>query len=161
MTRVEATISSHLRGLRKLWRRIRQCKLFQGRTIKIMRSVKEIKMLFLNQNYCEFLKPKVGLNILPMLRVCHSRSFLFTLALKTKTCVMPLLVPALSKFSPSPIKFMVPYKLPMGSWSGVGASPITYRIWWEIVLWIWGMSKALTFRVESHSWQGLHWESIG
>ena len=115
LTRVEATISSHLRGLRKLWRRIRQCKLFQGRTIKIMRSVKEIKMLFINQNYCEFLKPEVGLNILPMLRVCHSRSFLFTLALKTKTCVMPLLVPALSKFSPSPIKFMVPYKLPMGS----------------------------------------------
>ena len=75
-------------------------------------------------NYCEFLKPKVGSNILPISRVCHNRSFLLTLALKFRTCVMALLVSTWLKFSPDVIKIMVPYRLPMGSWLGIGTSTI-------------------------------------
>ena len=56
---------------------------------------------FLDSNYCEFLKSKVGLNTLPMSRVCHNRSFsdeFLTLDSKLGTRVM-----ALSRF---PIDFI-------------------------------------------------------
>ena len=42
------------------------------------------------------MKLEVGLDLLPMSRAYHNRSFLLTLALKTNTCVMALLVPTLA-----------------------------------------------------------------
>jgi hypothetical protein len=39
----------------------------------------------LHSNYCGFLKPKVGPNILPTSTIYHNHSFLLTLTLKTKT----------------------------------------------------------------------------
>ena len=45
-----------------------------------------------------------------------NHSFLLTLATKTRTCVMTLLVSAWLKLSPCLIKISGPYKLPMGSW---------------------------------------------
>ena len=59
-----------------------------------------------------------------MSRVYHDRSFLPTLALETKICVMVLLVLALLKFNLNLIKIKESYRLTMGSWSGVGASTI-------------------------------------
>jgi hypothetical protein len=53
-----------------------------------------------------------------------NHSFLLTLALKTKTCVMALLVLASSKFSPNLIEIMDPYRLPMGSLPGTCTSTI-------------------------------------
>jgi len=70
------------------------------------------------------LKPKVGAHILPMSKVYHNRSFHLTLAPKPKTCVMALLVMAWSKFNPAFIEIIAPYRFPMGSWSGIGASII-------------------------------------
>ena len=58
-----------------------------------------------------------------MSRVCHDHSFLLTLALQTRTCIMmTLLIPIWSKFSLSLIKITVPYQLPMGSWLGIETS---------------------------------------
>ena len=51
-------------------------------------------------------------------------SFLLNLALKTRTCVMALLVTAWSEFSPNFIEFPVLYGLMMGSWSWINASII-------------------------------------
>ena len=54
----------------------------------------------LNRHWCKFSKPKVGLNLLPISRFSHNHSFLLTLALKTRTHVMALLVPPWSKSKP-------------------------------------------------------------
>ena len=59
-----------------------------------------------------------------MSQVCHNCSFLFALALKTRTCVMALLDPTRLKFSPSLMEIPVPYRSPMGSWLGIEASTI-------------------------------------
>ena len=67
---------------------------------------------------------------LPMSRVFHNRSFILTLILKINTCVMTLLVLARSKLNSNLIKIVVPYKLPMGSWSSIGTSTIDYVAWW-------------------------------
>ena len=48
-----------------------------------------------------FMTPKVGMNMLPLSRVCHNRSFIPTLARITKTYVMALLVPVRSKPNPN------------------------------------------------------------
>ena len=158
LTTVKASITDPLRD----W----QCNFFMCRKIEIMRTpplkkIKNKKSIFIFfQNYYEFLKLKVGLNILSMFRVCHKCPFLITLALKTRTFVMALLIPVWSKFSPSLVRFPVPYKLSMGSSLGIGVSTITYRIWWEVVLWVWDMSKALTFRVKPHLLVGPHWDPI-
>lgn len=61
---------------------------------------------------------KIGPNILPMSWVYHNFSFLLTLALKTRMCVMTLLVQAWSKFNPNLIEILLPLRLPMGSWLG-------------------------------------------
>jgi len=63
-----------------------------------------------------------------MSRVHHNRSFLFALALKTKTCVMILLAHAWSNFGPNLIEIPVPYRLPMGTQSGIGASTIKQEL---------------------------------
>ena len=79
-----------------------------------------------------------------MSRVSHHCSFLLTLAFKTKTCVMTLLVPAWSKLSPNLIEILAPYRLPMETWSGLGASTI-----WVI---------AKVFRLPNRcSWKHLGW----
>jgi hypothetical protein len=60
-------------------------------------------------------EPKVGLNILLMFKVYRFNcSFLLTLALKTKTCVMALFVPTWSKLNPSLIEIPRPCRLMMG-----------------------------------------------
>ena len=51
-------------------------------------------------------------------------SFLLSLALKPNTRVMMLLVPTRSKFNPNMIEILVLYRLPMGSWSGIGTCTI-------------------------------------
>lgn len=56
--------------------------------------------------------------------VPFKRSFLLTLAPKTETCIMALLVLAWSKFSPNPVEIPVPYRLSMGSWLGIDSSSI-------------------------------------
>ena len=65
-----------------------------------------------------------------MSRVCHNRSFLLTSALKTTTRVMTLLVHTTwSKLNTNLIKIPVPYRLPMGSWLGIGATT-KVKCWW-------------------------------
>ena len=51
-------------------------------------------------------------------------SFLLTLALKTRTCIITLLIPAWLKFNPNLIEIPVPYKFSMGAWSGIGANTV-------------------------------------
>ena len=66
-----------------------------------------------------------------------NRTFLLTLALKTKTCVMTLLVMTLSKFqswpnekfNPNHIEIVVPYRLMMGSRLGIGTSSTNPNAW--------------------------------
>ena len=48
----------------------------------------------LNWNFCKFLKPKVGMNILAIFKDCHNCSFLLASTLKTKTCVRALIIPS-------------------------------------------------------------------
>lgn len=73
-----------------------------------------VNFLILVLKYCEFfLKPKINLKRLSMSRVYHDRSFLLTLAHKTRTCVMALLVPAWTKFNHNLIEMPVPYRLPV------------------------------------------------
>ena len=53
-----------------------------------------------------------------MSRVCHNyffnHSFLLTLALKTRTCIITLSVPALLKFDPDLIEILVAYRFADG-----------------------------------------------
>ena len=72
-------------------------------------------------------------NCLESLIIAHFSLPLFTLALKTKTCVMALLIwhethsiLTISKLSPNLIEITVLYRLPMGSLLGTGASTIIY-----------------------------------
>ena len=68
-----------------------------------------------------------------MSRIRLNRSFLLTLALKTKTRVMTLLAPAWLKCSPNLINILVPYRLPIKYWNtGIGTSTIRLP-WWEVV----------------------------
>ena len=83
----------------------------------------------LNWNYPAFSKPKVGPNTWPMYKVYHNRSFHHIVALKTKACVMALLVPTWSKLSPNLIKTSIPYRSPMGSWLGIGISTLPWTPW--------------------------------
>ena len=57
-----------------------------------------------------------------------NRSFLLTLALKTRTCVMALLIPTWSKLSHDMMEILVSYRLPMGSRWGRGAFTIMHMI---------------------------------
>ena len=116
-SRVEAPITNQM--LCQISRIRRRCKFFPCRKIEIMRTTNLLVISFLKLKYCEFLKPKVGPNILPMSKVCHNCSFPI-LALKTKTCVMTLLVPTWSKCSPNLVKILVPCRLLVRLWSGIG-----------------------------------------
>jgi hypothetical protein len=79
--------------MRHIWRSIRRCESFPCRKIQNQEEL----IILIMWIYYEFLKLKVGPNILRMSRVCHNHSFncsfLLALALKPRTCVMALLVP--------------------------------------------------------------------
>lgn len=70
---------------------------------------------FLELKNYEFLRLKVGPSTLPMSRFCLRRSFLLTIALKMRTCVMALLVPPQLKFNSTLVDTTLPYRLPVGS----------------------------------------------
>ena len=59
----------------------------------------------------------------------HCNCSVLTLAIKTKTCVMTIMVSAWPKIRSSLIKILVLYRIPMESWSGPGASTVV--VMWE------------------------------
>lgn len=99
--RVDApTTTDHFRDL---WKYTAVQVFFPCRKIEIRRVVKFLRRLYsLKWDYCEFLKSKARLNILPMFRVCHVIPPCLTLG--TKICLMVLLVLAWSKVDPSQIE---------------------------------------------------------
>ena len=80
-----------------------------------------------NWQHCKSIIPIFDPNISPISRVCHNllifnRSFLLTSALNTETCVTTLLIMTRSKLTPSLMEIPIPYRLPTGPQSGIGAS---------------------------------------
>ena len=61
-------MTNHLRDYAPNLKNLRRCKYILHRKIKIMRIANFSVILFLNVKYCEFYKPRVGPNILPMSR---------------------------------------------------------------------------------------------
>ena len=88
-------------------------------------------ILFLKWNNYEFWSQKFAQaysQCLELTMTAHfDYSFLLTLTLKTRTCVVALLVPTCSNLNPNLIEILIPYKLPMGPWLGIGASTIAYN----------------------------------
>jgi hypothetical protein len=82
--RVEAPIPDHLRDSAPNLEKYKVVQILPCRKIEIKKIVNFLVFLFLKLNYCKFLKSKVGLNILPIARVCHNCSFLLALVSKLK-----------------------------------------------------------------------------
>ena len=74
---------------------------------------KKIVILFLTLNVVNFWSQKLAWTYCQCLEfaiiVHFNRLFMLTLAIKTKTCVMALVILARSKFSPNLIEILVPY----------------------------------------------------
>ena len=103
---------------------MRWCKYFLCRKIKIKRIVIFFGNFILSiEMIVNFWSQKLAQTYyqsLEFVKTAHfNHSFLLTLALKTRTCVMTLLIAAWSKFRPSLIKILVPYRLPIDAlWIG-------------------------------------------
>ena len=68
--------------MRQIWRSTRRCTFFAFAKFSVIS--------FLTLKKLGILKLKVDPNTLPMSRICHNHSFLLTLALKTRACVVAL-----------------------------------------------------------------------
>ena len=113
-------MTKHLRGSAPGLENLRRCNFFPCKKIKTMRTAKCLVIFFpLKLKLLHFFgSQKLSQNILPMSEVYRTthlnHSFLLTLALKTMTCFMALLIPASS----------ISYRLSMGYWLRIG----TYTI---------------------------------
>ena len=123
LSRVVVFIIHHLRYYASYLEKYKVVQFFPCMKIEIKRIIIFLVILFLNLKYLEFLSQKLSkhiTNVWSLLTASFNCSFLLALVIKTKTCVMALLVPALSKSNPSLIKILIPYRMPMGSRSRIG-----------------------------------------
>lgn len=125
--RVEAPIANHSKDFAPYLENYKAVQIFPCRRIEI-KKIAFFGGIFLKLKSMRLWNQKLTQTYYQRLEfvttIYFNCSILLTLALKSKICVMALLVSAGPKFSLSLIEILVPYRLSIGSWLKIGSSNV-------------------------------------